>query len=107
MANVFCGPLPSLLMNQVEVAESRVLVGIQFEERSLSDKFVSCGNSIVARTSNISGSIFSELISIELKQTDVRARALLGIKIGLDFGHRFHKAKVQTESIGGSLNLLH
>src|ERR1700694_6332913 len=106
MADMFCCPLPSLLMNQIEVTESRFPVSIQLKERSLCDKFVSCSNSVVPRASNISRSIFSKLISIELEQTDVRARTLLGIKIGLDFGHRFHKAKVQTERIGGSLDLL-
>ena len=96
---------PSLLMNQIEIANSRLSVGIQFEELRLSDQFVSCCNGVIARVSNISGPIFSELGSAELEQAGIRPRASLGIKITLDFGYRLHKARVQTKCIGSSLNL--
>jgi len=32
MANVLCGPLPSLLMNQVQITESRFPAGPELEE---------------------------------------------------------------------------
>jgi hypothetical protein len=102
MADMFCCALPSLLMNQIQIAKSRLPVSILFKERRLSEQFVSCRNSVIARASNTSGPIFSELGSAELEQADIRARALLGIKIRLDFGHRLHKARVQTECIGSS-----
>jgi hypothetical protein len=94
-----------LLMNQIQIANSRLSVSIQFKEFRLSDQFVSCRNGVIARVSNISGPIFSELGSTELEQADIGARALLRIKIRLDFGYRLHKARVQTERIGSSLDL--
>jgi hypothetical protein len=71
-------------MNQVQIANSRLSVSIQFKELRLGDQFVSCCNGVIARTSNISGPIFSELGSAELEQADKGARALLGIKIRLE-----------------------
>ena len=78
---MFCCALPSLLMNQIQIAKGRLPVSIQFEERRLSDQFVGCRNSVITRASNIPRPIFSELVSVELEQADIRARALLGIKI--------------------------
>ena len=54
MANVLCGPLPSLLMNQVQVTESWFPAGPELEEESLRGKFISAGDSIVARIGNVS-----------------------------------------------------
>ena len=54
MADVFCGPLPSLLMNQVQITESRFFAGPEFKEQGLRGKFVSAGNGIVARVGNVS-----------------------------------------------------
>ena len=102
---MFCCASPSLLINQIQITNSRLSVSIQFKELRLSDQFVSSCNRVIARASNISRPIFSELGSAELEQADIRARALLGIKIGLDFGYRLHKAKVQTERLGSSLDL--
>src|SRR5580700_2360666 len=105
MVDMFCCASPSLLMNQIQIADSRHFISIEFKERRLSGQFVGCRNSVIARASNIPGPIFSELGSAELEQADIRARALLGIKIRLDFGHRLHKAKVQIECIRSSLDL--
>ena len=92
-------------MNQIQIADTRRFTGVEFEERGLNGQFVSCRNSVIARAGNIAGPIFSELGSAELEQADIRTRALLGIKIRFDFGHRHHKAEVQTEYIGSSLDL--
>ena len=54
MANVLCGPLLSLLMNQVQITESRFPARPELEEERLRSKFVSAGDSIVARISNVS-----------------------------------------------------
>src|SRR5262245_21866003 len=105
MVDMFCCTSPSLLMNQIQIANSRLSVSILFKERRFSDQFVSCRDSVIARASDISGPRFFELGSAKLEQADIRARALLGIKIRLDLCHRFHKVKVQTESIGSSLDL--
>ena len=91
-------------MNQIQIADSRHFVSIEFKERRLCGQFVGCRKSVIARAGNISGPIFSELGSAELEQADIRARALLGIKIRFDFGHRHHKAEVQTEYVGSSFN---
>src|SRR6476619_3201142 len=100
MVDMFCCASPSLLMNQIQIADSRHFISIEFKERRLSGQFVSCRNSVIARAGNISGPILSELGSAELEQADIRAGALLWIKIRLDFCHRFHKTKIQTEYIG-------
>ena len=42
----------------------------------------------------------------ELEQTDIRAGALPGIEVGLDFGDRFHEVVVEAERGGRSFNLL-
>ena len=77
---MFCCAPPPLLMNQIQVAKSRLPVSIQFKERRLSYQFVGCRNSVIARASNIPGPIFCELGSAELEQADIRARACLGSK---------------------------
>ena len=82
---MFCCTSPSLLMNQIQIADSRHFISIEFKERRLSGQFVSCRNSVIARAGNISGPIFSELGSAELEQADIRTRALLGIKIRIRF----------------------
>src|SRR5215470_18487710 len=48
VADVLCGSLPSLLMNQVQVAERRLLAGFVFKEKRLGGKFEGAGDSIVA-----------------------------------------------------------
>jgi hypothetical protein len=67
MSNVLCGSLPSLLMDQIEITERRLFVRLPFKEYSLSDKFVGGRDSIVSGTSDVSRSIFSELIITELE----------------------------------------
>ena len=54
MADVFCGPPPSLLMNQVEIIESRFFAGVELKEQRFRGKFVSTCNSIVAGIGNFS-----------------------------------------------------
>ena len=53
MANVFCGPLPSLLMNQIEITESWVFTSLRVKEQRLRGKFVSSCNGIVAGIGNV------------------------------------------------------
>src|SRR5580700_560575 len=40
LVDVFCGSLPSLLVNQIKFAERRFLVSIQFKKHSFSREFV-------------------------------------------------------------------
>src|ERR1700730_11089594 len=103
MADVFRGALPALLMNQIEIAEGRFLMRIPFEQGRLSDEFVGGCNRIVAGIGNLSGSVFVELIVVELKQANIRSGALLGIEIRLDLGNRFHEAEIEAESVGRAL----
>jgi hypothetical protein len=106
MADVFGCALPPLLMNEIEVAIGGVLVGIPLKLRSLVDKFVGRGNGVVARVEDVSGSISGEFVMAELEQADIRAGALPGIKVGLNFGNRLHKVVVEAERGGRSFNLL-
>ena len=103
---MFCGSLPSLLINQVEVAKSRLLVRLPFKEPSLGCKLVRGRNGIVAGAGNVSRSVFGKLIFAELKEADIRTGALLGIKIGFDLGNRFHKVEIKTENVSRTLDLL-
>src|SRR5690348_17060991 len=102
---MLCCASPSLLMNQIQIANSRRSVSVLFKEHRLSVQFVGSRNSVIARAGNIPRAIFLELGSAELEQADVRTRSSLGIKIRLDFGHCLHKAGVQTECIGSSPDL--
>ena len=81
MADVFGCALPALLMNEIQVAVGRVLVGIPLELRPLVDKFIGRSNGVVARVENVSGSVSGEFIMAELEQTDIRSGTLFGIKI--------------------------
>ena len=49
LVDVLCGSLPSLLMNQIKVAERPFLVSIQFKKHSFSREFVGRRDGIVAR----------------------------------------------------------
>ena len=49
MRNVFCRALPSLLMNQIQITESRFFAGPELEEQSLRGEFVSASDGIVTR----------------------------------------------------------
>src|ERR1700730_13588191 len=106
MVDVFCRSLNSLLMHQVDIAQSSLLMRIQFKEFCLNGKLVSSSNSIVARISNITRSIFFEFAFTELEQTNIRSGSLLRIKIRFDFRNGFHKNKIQPEGIGYAFNLL-
>jgi hypothetical protein len=67
MIDVFlCAPR-SLLMDQVQVAESCLFMGIQFEQYSLSSELVGGGNSVVARIENVAGPILRELVFAQLE----------------------------------------
>src|ERR1700739_1340999 len=67
MADMFGRASPSLLMNQIEVADGRLSVSILFKERRLGDQFVSGRYSVIARVGNISGAIFLEFGPAELE----------------------------------------
>src|SRR5215468_3772197 len=67
MADVLCGPLPSLLMDQIQITESRLSAGLVLKKERLRGKLVGAGNRIVARISNISCSVSFELIFTELE----------------------------------------
>jgi len=54
MADVLCGPLPSLLMDQIEITESRFSAGLVLKQQRLRGKFVGAGNRIVAWIGNVS-----------------------------------------------------
>ena len=82
MARVFRRSLPSLLMNQVEIVESRFPAYVSFKQRRLAEKFVAGRNRIVAGIGNVSGAIFGELVIAQLEQPDVRSRTRLGIETG-------------------------
>src|SRR5689334_23023817 len=106
MGYMLSGPLPSLLMDQVEVTESGLFSGVVFEEQRLGGKLVGARNGIVARIGDISRAVFPELIIAELEQPYIRSSPLLRIEAGFDFGDSLHEAEIQTESVGGALDLL-
>ena len=78
---MFRRSLNSLLMHQVDIAQSSLLMRIQFKEFCLDGKLVSSSDSIVARIGNIARSIFFEFAFTELEQTNIRPGSLLGVKI--------------------------
>ena len=67
LANVFCGSSPALLMNQIKIAERRLLVRIRLKKFSFSRKFVGRRYGIIARVGDVSRSVCFELMSVELK----------------------------------------
>ena len=54
-------------MDQVQVAESCLFMGIQFEQYSLSSQLVGGGNSVVARIKDVAGPILRELVFAQLE----------------------------------------
>src|SRR4029078_11490207 len=67
LADVLCGPLPTLLMNQVQGTEGRFPAGFEFEQERLRGKFISARDGIVARIGNVSRTVLVELILTELE----------------------------------------
>src|SRR4029078_8569238 len=102
LADVLCSPLPSLLMNQVQVTEGRLPAGFELEQERLRGKFVSAGDGIVARIGDVSRTVLVELILAELEYPDIGSCALLRMEAGFDFGHDLHEVEVQAESIRGA-----
>ena len=49
MADVLLGALDALLMDQIEIAQGRLLMGAQFEQLGLDDDLVGGRDGIVAR----------------------------------------------------------
>jgi hypothetical protein len=67
MAHVLFRSLRTLLVHEIKVAESRFLMGFEFEQNSRSFKLVRGGDGIVAGIENISRPISGELIIAELE----------------------------------------
>ena len=67
MIDVLLRALRTLLMDQIEVTDSRLFMGIQFEQCSRSGKLIGGGNSVISSIKNISRPIFRELVITELE----------------------------------------
>ena len=67
LVDVLCGSLPSLLVDQIKIAERRFLVRIQFKKCSFRRELGGRRDGIVARISDVSTSVCCELMSVELK----------------------------------------
>ena len=76
---MFCCGSPSLLMNQIQIADSRHFISIEFKERRLSSQFVSCRNSIIARAGNITQ--YSSSVIDVLKR--IRDSGKMGNKVAM------------------------
>ena len=59
--------LRTLLMDQIEVADSRLFMGIQFEQCSRSSELVGSSNGVISSIENISRPILRELVITELE----------------------------------------
>src|SRR4029078_327070 len=106
LADVLGGAFPALLMDQVKITQGRLLLRHPLEQNAFVNDLVGCRNGIVAGIKNLPGAEFVELVLAQLKQADIRPRALLGVETGLDPGNRFHEIEIQTESVGSTLDLL-
>jgi hypothetical protein len=106
MIDVFLCALGSLLMDQVQVTESCLLMGIQLEKYSRSGEFIGSRHSIIAGIKNVAGTILRELVFVQLKKADIRPGALFGVKTRFDFGNGLHKIEVQAEGVGCPFDLL-
>jgi len=62
MGDVLGGSLPSLLMDEIKVAEGRRPMRVPFKLGRLGEKFVGCRDRIVARIRYVARSISGELI---------------------------------------------
>ena len=82
LADVFGGAFPALLMDQVKIAQGRLLVRHPLEQNAFGNDLVGRRNGIVAGITNLSGAEFVELIFAQLKQADIRPGALLGVETG-------------------------
>jgi hypothetical protein len=65
MINVLLCSARSLLMDQVEVTESCLFMGIQFEQCSRSSKLVGSGNGVIPSIKNVPRPIAGELAKLE------------------------------------------
>jgi hypothetical protein len=106
LADVLGGAFPALLMDQVKITQGRLLVRHPLEQNAFGDDLVGCRNRIVAGIKNLPGAEFVELLFAQLEQANIRPGVLLGVETGLDPGNRFHEIEIQTENVGGTLDLL-
>src|SRR5262249_36188872 len=93
-------------MDQVKIAQVRLPARDPLEQDAFGNDLVGGRNGIVARTANLPGTEFAELVFAQLKQTDIGAGALIGVETGLDLGNRFHVIGIETERVGSALDLL-
>src|SRR5262245_56897454 len=106
LADVLGGAFPALLMDQVKIAQGRLLVRHPLEQSAFGNDLVGRRNGIVAGIKNLPGAELLELVFAPLEQADIRPGALLGVETGLDPGNRFYKIEIQTKSVGSALDLL-
>jgi len=83
---VLGGAFPALLMDQVKIAQGRLLVRHPLEQNAFGNDLVGRRNGIVAGIKNLPGAEFVELVLPQLEQADIRPGALLGVETGLDPG---------------------
>ena len=57
----------TLLMNKIEIAEARLLMGVGFQKRSFSRELVRRRDCIVTRTGDFSGPVFGKLTFAQLE----------------------------------------
>ena len=64
---MFGGAFPALLMDQVKIAQGRLLVRHPLEQNAFGNDLVGRRNGIVAGITNLSGAEFVELVFAQLK----------------------------------------
>ena len=102
---MFGSAFPTLLMDQVKIAQGRLLVRHPLEQNAFGNDLVGRRNGIVAGIEicpepNLLNSICSVGTGRYTTST------LLGVETGFDPGNRFHEIEIQTESVGSALDLL-
>src|SRR5262249_6614273 len=106
LVDVLGSAFPALLVDQVKIAQGRLLVRHPLEQNAFGNDLVGRRNGIVAGIENLAGAEFVDLLFARLEEADIRAGALLGVETGLDLGNRLHEIEIQTESVGSALDLL-
>ena len=72
LADVLGGAFPTLLMDQVKIAQGRLLVRHPLEQNAFGNDLVGRGNGIVAGVTDFPRTEFVELILAQLEQADIR-----------------------------------
>src|SRR5579872_3918338 len=106
LADVFGGAFPALLMDQVKIAQGRLLVRHPLEQNAFGNELVGRRNRIVAGIKNLAGAELAELVVAQLEQADIRPGPLVGVETGFDLGNRFHESEIQTKRVGSALDLV-